>query len=106
MAIVLGGTLTGALATVAINAAMLAAQRIGAMSSQPPQEVVERGREATPTPLAALVICATSCFGRIPAPPTNDRPGRALTMLVAHLVYGLSLAILWRAALPSRRNDR
>ncbi|HET7646508.1 MAG TPA: DUF6789 family protein [Candidatus Limnocylindria bacterium] len=51
----------------------------------------------------ALAIWAGSYFGWIPAlgilpPPTRDAPGRASTMLVAHLVYGLSLGVLWRGA--------
>jgi len=49
----------------------------------------------------ALVIWAGSYFGWVPAlnilpPPPRDHPGRAWTMLVAHLVYGVSLAALWR----------
>jgi hypothetical protein len=49
----------------------------------------------------ALVIWAGSYFGWVPAlhilpPPPKDHPGRAWTMLVAHLVYGAVLAALWR----------
>jgi hypothetical protein len=51
----------------------------------------------------ALAIWAGSYFGWIPAlgilpPPDKDAPGRASTMFIAHLVYGLSLGVLWRAA--------
>lgn len=49
----------------------------------------------------ALIIWAVSYFGWIPAlrilpPPSEDRPGRAWTMLSAHIVYGGTLGILWR----------
>jgi hypothetical protein len=49
----------------------------------------------------ALLIWAGSYFGWVPAlnilpPPPKDHPGRAWTMLVAHLVYGAVLATLWR----------
>lgn len=49
----------------------------------------------------ALIIWLVSYFGWIPAlrilpPPTEDRPGRAWTLLFAHLVYGVTLGALWR----------
>jgi len=49
----------------------------------------------------ALAIWLVSYFGWIPAlrllpPPPQDRPGRAWTMLVAHVVYGATLGALWR----------
>lgn len=48
----------------------------------------------------AIAIWLVSYFGWIPAmhilpPPSEDRPGRAWTMLVAHVVYGASLRTLW-----------
>ena len=54
----------------------------------------------------ALGIWLVSYFGWIPAlgilpPPTDDRPGRAWTMLGAHVVYGVALGAAWRAV--SRR---
>jgi len=53
----------------------------------------------------AIAIWLVSYFGWIPAmhvlpPPSEDRPGRAWTMLVAHLVYGASLGTLWRWISP------
>ena len=49
----------------------------------------------------ALAIWLVSYFGWIPAlrilpPPPEDRPGRAWTMLVAHVVYGGTLGSAWR----------
>ena len=68
---------------------------------------VGAARSQTPIPelLAvpwALTIWAVSYFGWVPAlgilpPPTRDRPGRAWTMLVAHVVYGLALGAISRA---------
>ncbi len=63
-------------------------------------------RPAMPELLAvpwALGVWAVSYFGWVPAlrilpPPTEDAPGRAWTMLVAHLVFGLVLGGLWRTA--------
>lgn len=63
-------------------------------------------RPSAPSVLAlpwALAIWVGSYFGWIPAlgilpPPDRDAPGRAWTMFLAHLVYGLSLGVLWRAA--------
>lgn len=51
----------------------------------------------------ALVVWAVSYLGWVPAlgilpPAPKDRPGRAWTMLAAHLVFGLALGGLWRAA--------
>lgn len=51
----------------------------------------------------AMLIWATSYFGWIPAlgilpPPPSDRPGRAWSMLAAHLLYGLGLGTAWRLA--------
>jgi len=34
-------------------------------------------------------------------PPTEDRPSRQRTMLVAHLVYGVTVALLVRVLAPS-----
>lgn len=53
----------------------------------------------------ALVVWAASYFGWVPAlgilpPPTEDRPGRAWSMLAAHLVFGLALAGAWRVLRP------
>lgn len=64
------------------------------------------GRPAMPELLAipwALVVWAVSYFGWVPAlrilpPPTEDAPGRAWTMLIAHLVFGVALGALWRTA--------
>ena len=138
------GALAGLIATLAMSAVMLVADRLGLMAEHPPERIVERGSKATGTPTSegqqnalasaahlafgaaggagfgllaqlvrpaipgafalpwALAIWAGSYFGWIPAlgilpPPTRDSPGRASTMLVAHLVYGLSLGVLWRA---------
>ena len=49
----------------------------------------------------ALVIWAVSYKGWIPAlgilpPPGDDRPGRPLVMIIAHVVYGLVLGRLVR----------
>lgn len=49
----------------------------------------------------ALAIWLVSYFGWIPAlrilpPPPEDRPGRAWTMLLAHVVYGGTLGPAWR----------
>lgn len=49
----------------------------------------------------AIAIWLVSYFGWIPAlrilpPPSEDRPGRAWTMLAAHVVYGATLGALWR----------
>lgn len=54
-----------------------------------------------------LVIWAVSYFGWVPAlrivpPPTDDRPGRAWTMALAHVVYGLALGGLWRVTSRTR----
>jgi hypothetical protein len=35
-------------------------------------------------------------------PPAHDRPGRQPAMLAAHLVYGITLALLLRVLAPSR----
>jgi hypothetical protein len=56
----------------------------------------------------ALTVWAGSYLGWIPAlqilpPPPKDHPGRAWTMVVAHLVYGGALAAAWTAA---SRGDR
>lgn len=56
----------------------------------------------------ALVIWAGSYFGWVPAlrilpPPTEDRPGRAWTMLVAHLVFGAAMGAIWRVLAGRRR---
>jgi hypothetical protein len=55
----------------------------------------------------ALVIWAGSYFGWVPAlriipSPTEDRPGRAWTMALAHVVYGLALGALWRVTSGTR----
>ncbi len=68
--------------------------------------LAQLARTSVPSAIAlpwALAIWAGSYFGWIPAlgllpPPDRDAPGRASTMFVAHLVYGLSLGVLWRAA--------
>ncbi len=68
--------------------------------------VARLSRPAMPELLAvpwALGVWAVSYFGWVPAlrimpPPTEDAPGRAWTMLLAHLVFGLALGGLWRAA--------
>ena len=49
----------------------------------------------------AMVVWAVSYFGWLPAlrilpPPTEDRPGRAWTMLAAHAIFGLALGGAWR----------
>lgn len=49
----------------------------------------------------AFAIWVVSYFGWIPAmrilpPPSEDRPGRAWTMVVAHLAYGVALGAAWR----------
>ena len=54
-----------------------------------------------------LVIWAVSYFGWVPAlgivpPPSEDRPGRAWTMALAHVVYGVSLGALWRVTFRAR----
>lgn len=145
------GTLVGAAATMAMSAVMLASQRAGFLSKQPPERVVERGADAvgvepdeTAVDVAAsvshvafgavgglvfgllrprlpaippeatalawgLVIWAGSYFGWVPAlrivpAPTEDRPGRAWTMALAHVVYGVSLGALWRVTSSSRWN--
>jgi len=59
-----------------------------------------RGRSRAPFatgPLFGLGVWAASYAGWIPAlglmpPPSRDRPGRPTTMILAHLVYGATLA--------------
>jgi hypothetical protein len=58
----------------------------------------------------ALVVWAVSYFGWVPAlnilpPPTEDRPGRAWTMLGAHVVFGLALGGAWRLLAPDSRRS-
>lgn len=54
------------------------------------------------------LVWVVSYFGWVPAlrimpPPTKDRPGRSITMLLAHLVFGAVLGKLSpRAAHPQR----
>lgn len=57
----------------------------------------------------ALLVWLISYAGLIPAlgimpPPNRDRPGRAPTMIAAHVVYGLVLGRL-TAALAARRGQ-
>lgn len=59
-----------------------------------------RAPEALGVPFA-VGVWIVSYFGWIPAlrilpPPSEDRPGRAWTMLAAHLVYGVALGAAWR----------
>lgn len=49
----------------------------------------------------AMVVWALSYFGWVPAlhilpAPTEDRPGRAWSMLAAHVAFGLALGGAWR----------
>lgn len=51
----------------------------------------------------ALAIWLVSYFGWIPAlrilpAPHEDRPGRAASMLAAHVMYGVALGAFWRIA--------
>lgn len=53
----------------------------------------------------AMTIWLVSYAGWIPAlrilpKPTDDRPGRAWTMLAAHIVYGITLGTCWRFVAP------
>ena len=53
----------------------------------------------------ALTVWAVSYFGWVPAlrilpAPPDDRPGRAWTMLAAHVVFGVALGRAWRFLAP------
>ena len=145
VASVVRGAVAGIGATAAMSVVMLAAQRAGFMQKQPPEQIVERGADATDTPadenqidaaatlahfgfgalagsvfglvtralrpgvpelLAvpwALGVWAVSYLGWVPAlhiMPRADRddPGRAWTMIAAHVVYGAALGALWRVS--------
>ncbi len=55
------------------------------------------------------VVWIVSYGGWVPAlgimpPPERDRPGRAPSMLLAHLVYGAALGAMVGATCPSRRH--
>ena len=146
---VLRGAAAGALATVAMSAAMFGAKKVGLMGEMPPERItsrvldrlgVSRSRSAqdllasvnhvafgagggagfgvlrrwvpasVPTlPLGVLfasAIWAVSYAGWAPAlglmpPPTKDRVGRQPSMIVAHLVYGATLAYLVDRSRPA-----
>lgn len=62
--------------------------------------------------LFGSLVWATSYCGWIPAlaimpPPTRDRPGRSITMLMAHFVFGAVLGGLTpRATARGRRQEK
>jgi hypothetical protein len=68
-------------------------------------------RPRLPDPVTGVVfglsVWAVSYMGWVPAlgilpPPTQDRPGRPVTMLIAHVVFGLVLGTLMGRLRPAR----
>ena len=135
------GVGAGAVATAAMSAEMMAAQRLGLMGEQPPERITEKVVEDVPgadpdestkdaLATAAHIAFGTACgagyalaFGRsrragaltgtlfglavwalsyagwVPAlgilpPPDRDRPGRQVSMVLAHVIYGSVLGTL------------
>lgn len=70
---VAAGAVAGTVATVPMSAVMWAAQQVGLIHKQPPEEITE----------AALNIMP---------PADEDQPGRPGSMAVAHVVFGAALA--------------
>ncbi|WP_181871127.1 DUF6789 family protein [Sphaerisporangium album] len=141
------GGVGGLLATAAMSAVMLAADRAGLMGEHPPKRIVraalpghkhlpkpgERplavishfayggfcgavfaaatGRREPRVPLGVMYglgIWVVSYQGWVPSagilPPAHrDRPGRQLTMMAAHVVYGATLVLAYNAL---RRRER
>ena len=136
------GAGSGAVATIAMSALMLGAQKAGLTGKLPPQKITQRALDAlhlrrgrktddlstlvghlgygsavgglyggwlrgkilprspvTEGVLFGGVVWLASYFGWVPAlrilpRPTKDRPGRAITMFVAHVLFGAVLGAL------------